>query len=54
VHARIDAAIAAGGRMADDSFAPEWWTLADAENHGVDITTWWGRDATRLEEQRED
>jgi len=54
VHARIDAAIAAGGRMADDSFAPEWWTLADAENHGVDITTWWGRDATRLEEAREE
>jgi 4a-hydroxytetrahydrobiopterin dehydratase len=53
VHARIDAAVAAGGRIADDSFAPEWWTLADPENHGVDITTWWGREATRLEEERE-
>jgi 4a-hydroxytetrahydrobiopterin dehydratase len=54
VHARIDAAVAAGGRIADDSSAPEWGTLADPENHGVDITTWWGREAVRLEEQRED
>ncbi|MET0975067.1 MAG: VOC family protein [Leifsonia sp.] len=53
VQARIDAALAAGGRMADDSEAPEWWTLADAENHGVDITSWTGRESTRLEEQRE-
>ncbi|GAA1058495.1 hypothetical protein GCM10017608_25900 [Agromyces luteolus] len=52
VRARIDAALAAGGRIADDSFAPEWWTLADAENHGVDLTTWWGRESTRLEEER--
>ncbi|WP_082513638.1 MULTISPECIES: VOC family protein [unclassified Leifsonia] len=54
VHARIDAIVAAGGRIADDSAAPEWWTLADAENHGVDITTWWGRDSVRLEEEREE
>ncbi|ANJ28088.1 hypothetical protein ATC03_16590 [Agromyces aureus] len=53
VHARIAAMLAAGGRMADDSEAPEWWTLADAENHGVDITTWWGRESVRLEEERE-
>lgn len=44
VRARIEAALAAGGRLADDSYAPRWWTLADPENHGVDITTWWGRD----------
>jgi len=54
VHARIDAAVAAGGRIADDSSAPYLWALADPENHGVDITTWWGREAVRLEEQRED
>ncbi|THG34380.1 hypothetical protein E6C70_08910 [Glaciibacter flavus] len=53
VHARIEAALAAGGRLADDSQAPYWWTLADAENHGVDITTWWGRESIRLEEERE-
>ncbi|MEI5585073.1 MULTISPECIES: VOC family protein [unclassified Agromyces] len=52
VHARIAAALAAGGRIADDSFAPEWWTLADSENHKVDVTTWWGRDSVRLEEAR--
>ncbi|MFC9918274.1 VOC family protein [Agromyces binzhouensis] len=52
VHARIEAALAAGGRIADDSFAPEWWTLADAENHKIDVTTWWGRESTRLEEER--
>jgi 4a-hydroxytetrahydrobiopterin dehydratase len=53
VEARIAAAIAAGGRMADDSNAPEWWTLADSEQHKVDVTTWWGRDAIRLEEARD-
>ncbi|WP_430647438.1 VOC family protein [Agromyces sp. GXS1127] len=52
VHARIEAALAAGGRIVDESFAPEWWTLADSENHGVDLTTWWGRESTRLEEER--
>lgn len=53
VYARIEAAVAAGGRIADDSEAPEWWTLADSERHGVDITTWWGREAIRLEEARD-
>lgn len=38
--ARVAAALAAGGRMADDSHAPEWWTLASPENHGVDIAAW--------------
>lgn len=38
--ARVEAALAAGGRMADDSHAPEWWTLASPENHGVDIAAW--------------
>jgi len=27
--ARIAAALAAGGRMVRDKFAPSWWTLAD-------------------------
>ncbi|MDX1509900.1 MAG: VOC family protein [Nitriliruptorales bacterium] len=35
--ARVAEALAAGGRLADDSFAPQWWTLASPENHGVDI-----------------
>ena len=34
---RVAAALAAGGVMADDSHAPEWWTLADADGHKIDI-----------------
>ena len=38
--ARVDAALAAGGRLVDDSHAPDWWTLASPDNHGVDIAPW--------------
>lgn len=38
--ARVKAALAAGGRIADDSHVPDWWTLASPENHGVDIAAW--------------
>ena len=38
--ARVAAALAAGGRMVDDSQAPAWWSLASPDNHGVDIATW--------------
>ena len=38
--ARVDAALAAGGRLVDDSHAPMWWTLASPDNHGVDIAGW--------------
>lgn len=38
--ARVDAALAAGGRLVDDSHAPAWWSLASPENHGVDIASW--------------
>jgi pterin-4a-carbinolamine dehydratase len=38
--ARVAAALAAGGRLADDTHAPQWWTLASPENHGVDIAAW--------------
>jgi len=37
---RVAAALAAGGRIVDDSHAPDWWTLASPENHGVDIAAW--------------
>lgn len=37
--ARVAAAVAAGGRIAD-SHAPEWWTLASPDNHGIDIAAW--------------
>jgi len=38
--ARVDAALAAGGRLVDASHAPDWWTLASPDNHGVDIASW--------------
>ena len=42
--ARVDAALAAGGRMVRDSFAPTWWTLADAAGNECDVSTTQGRD----------
>ncbi len=41
---RIDAAVAAGGRVVSDAVAPAFWVLADAEGNEVCITTWQGRD----------
>ncbi|HKT55192.1 MAG TPA: VOC family protein [Microbacterium sp.] len=38
--ARVQAVIASGGRLVDDSHAPMWWTLASPDNHGVDIAAW--------------
>ena len=42
--ARIAAALAAGGHLVTDRYAPAWWTLADAEGNEVDVATWMGRD----------
>lgn len=42
--ARVAAALAAGGRMVRDGFAPAWWTLADAAGNEADIATTMGRD----------
>lgn len=36
---RVDAALAAGGRMVR-SHAPQWWTIASPDNHGIDIAAW--------------
>ena len=41
--ARIAAALAAGGRMVRDTYAPMWWTLADAAGNEADIATTEGR-----------
>jgi 4a-hydroxytetrahydrobiopterin dehydratase len=41
--ARIAAALAAGGRMVRDQFAPAWWTLADSAGNEADIATISGR-----------
>ncbi|MGH3256065.1 MAG: VOC family protein [Streptosporangiaceae bacterium] len=40
VQARIDAALAAGGRIVSDAHAPGWWTLADPEGNEVDLAIW--------------
>lgn len=41
---RVAAALAAGGTLVDDSHAPMWWTLADAEGNEVDVATTLGRE----------
>lgn len=38
--ARVAAALEAGGRLADGTNAPHWWTIASPENHGIDIAAW--------------
>jgi predicted enzyme related to lactoylglutathione lyase len=42
--ARIDRALAAGGRIVYDAEAPEWWTLADPEGNEIDIAVSVGRE----------
>jgi 4a-hydroxytetrahydrobiopterin dehydratase len=42
---RVDAILAAGGRMLGDQYAPMWWSLIDAKSNVVDIATWEGRDS---------
>jgi 4a-hydroxytetrahydrobiopterin dehydratase len=41
--ARVEAALAAGGRIVRD-VAPSWWTLADAAGNEIDISSIQGRD----------
>jgi 4a-hydroxytetrahydrobiopterin dehydratase len=36
---RVDAALAAGGHLVRDDFAPAWWTLADAYGNEIDVAT---------------
>ncbi|MEQ4305945.1 VOC family protein [Plantactinospora sp. B6F1] len=42
---RIEAALAAGGRLVSAASAPAFWVLADVEGNEVCVTTWQGRDA---------
>jgi 4a-hydroxytetrahydrobiopterin dehydratase len=37
--ARVDAAVAAGGHVVRDDYAPAWWTLADKYGNEIDIAT---------------
>ncbi|MFF5922498.1 VOC family protein [Streptomyces flavochromogenes] len=41
---RLDAALAAGGRLVSGDRAPAFWVLADGEGNEACITTWQGRD----------
>jgi 4a-hydroxytetrahydrobiopterin dehydratase len=40
VEARLEAAVAAGGRIVDDSHAPSHWTLSDRAGNRVCICAW--------------
>ena len=42
--ARLEATLAAGGRLLSDAAAPAFWVLADPEGNEACITTWQGRD----------
>ncbi len=37
---RVAAAVAAGGRLLTDRFAPAWWVVADAEGNEACVCTW--------------
>lgn len=43
---RIEAALAAGGRLVSASGAPAFWVLADVEGNEACVTTWQGRDGS--------
>jgi 4a-hydroxytetrahydrobiopterin dehydratase len=38
--ARVDAMLAAGGRLTADTREPHWWSLADPEGNVADIAAW--------------
>jgi 4a-hydroxytetrahydrobiopterin dehydratase len=40
VNVRLEAAVAAGGRVVDESHAPSYWTLADRAGNRVCICAW--------------
>ena len=40
---RMADALAAGGRLVTDVYAPAWWVLADAEGNEACVCTWQGR-----------
>ncbi len=41
--ARVAAAVAAGGKVVFDAYAPDWWTVADPEGNELDIAVVVGR-----------
>src|SRR3954447_8019093 len=49
--ARVEAALAAGGTLVRDDYAPAWWTLADKYGNEVDVATVAYRDEPPSEAQ---
>jgi 4a-hydroxytetrahydrobiopterin dehydratase len=41
---RVAAALAAGGRLVTDEFAPSWWVVADPEGNEACVATWQDRE----------
>lgn len=41
---RVDAVLAAGGRLVTDEYAPAWWVLADADGNRACVCTWQSHD----------
>lgn len=44
IEARVAAAIAAGGRLVTDEYAPSWWVLADTEGNEACLASWLARE----------
>jgi 4a-hydroxytetrahydrobiopterin dehydratase len=44
IEARVEAAIAAGGRLVTDEYAPSWWVLADTEGNEACLASWLRRE----------
>ncbi|MGB8178868.1 MAG: VOC family protein [Acidimicrobiales bacterium] len=44
IESRVAAAIAAGGRLVTDEYAPSWWVLADIEGNEACLASWLGRE----------
>jgi 4a-hydroxytetrahydrobiopterin dehydratase len=44
IEARVAAAIAGGGRLVTDEYAPSWWVLADTEGNEACLASWLARE----------
>jgi 4a-hydroxytetrahydrobiopterin dehydratase len=44
IEARVTTALAGGGRLVTDEFAPRWWVLADPEGNEACLASWLGKE----------
>jgi 4a-hydroxytetrahydrobiopterin dehydratase len=44
IEARVAAALAAGGQLVTDAYAPTWWVLADSEGNEACLASWLSRE----------